>query len=189
MKKLGVFVDCAAKVQLRQKGVIYFISVEAKHSSKSDQPTRRNRSALTWAAQNPPSSMLARSSPCWTHPTCEAVRLFRESVSFAKGLQSRPASFGLPSQDSVSDGPQRQLRPRHGVSAGLLFSVDFYKSRVEIFMCNGSSYTTKGFPSTFGLFRADNEAKLKEQKSSAFKMEEVHFLNLFALSSSLLYWT
>lgn len=39
VKKLGFFVCCAAKTQLRQKGVINFISVWAKHWSKSDQPT------------------------------------------------------------------------------------------------------------------------------------------------------
>lgn len=50
--------------------------------------------------------------PCWAHPTCEAFRPFQENVSFAKGLQSPPASFGLPSQDGVSHRPQRQLRPR-----------------------------------------------------------------------------
>lgn len=54
-------------------------------------------------------------------------------------------------------------------------------------MCHGSSYNTKGFQSTIGLFRAGNEANLKEQEPSAIKMEEAHFLNFFALLSLVLY--
>lgn len=106
---------------------------------------------------------------------------FQKSLYFAKGLQPPPASFGLSSQDSVSYRPQRRLRSRaRSVGRGTSF-CRIYKRCVDSFMCNGSSYTIKGFPSTIGLFRADNEAKLKEQKSSAFKMIEVHFLNFCAL--------
>ncbi len=100
-----------------------------------------------------------------------------------------PRLLVLASQAKIAlvTGHNDSCDQEHGVSAGVHSSVEFYKSRVDRFMCHGSSHTTKGFPSTFGLFRADNEAKLKEQKSSAFKMEEVHFLNFFALLPLVLY--
>lgn len=53
----------------------------------------------------------------------------------------------------------------HGVSAGVHSSVEFYKSRVDRFMCHGSSHTTKGFPSTFDLFRG------KTQRTEVFGLQ------------------
>lgn len=94
--------------------------------------------------------------------------------------------LGSQAKIALVTGSNDSCDQEHGVSSGVHSSVEFYKSRVDRFMCNGSSYTTKGCHRLLAFF-GQTEAKLKEQKSSAFKMEEVHFLKIFALSLLVLY--
>lgn len=106
--------------------------------------------------------MPARSYLAGLIPRAKLFGFFEKVYPLPKVCNPHLLVLGSQAKIALATGPNDSCDQEHGVSAGVHYSVEFYKSRVDKIMCNGSSYTTKGFPSTFGLFRADNEAKRKE---------------------------
>lgn len=95
-------------------------------------------------------------------PRAKLFGFFEKVYPLPKVCNLHLLVLGFQAKIALVASPNDSCDQEHGVSAGVHSSVEFYKSRVDRFMCNGSCYTTNGFPLTFGLFRADNETKLKE---------------------------